>query len=142
MQKPFYASGFLYNLKSQQILLLQTSKQDAMSSWSMIGGESSDGEEALSAFQRVIRKSLDMKLENSDIYPIYDYLDEEMDKINYVFYAEIKTKPNVTKFKGSDISWVSFSELSKLSFTPHTKQDLIVGERVINLKQRVTLNIQ
>ena len=35
-----------------------------------------------------------------------------------------------------DFSWVGFGETNKLSFTPHSKQDVIVGERVINAKWR------
>ena len=51
MHNSFYASGFLYNLKSQRILLLQSSKLEGVTSlWSMLGGESNDGEEAPTTF--------------------------------------------------------------------------------------------
>ena len=139
MHKSFYASGFLYNLKTQQILLLSTPKQDQTSSWSMLGGECNEGEEASKAFQRIVNESLNINLKDKDTYPIYDYFHEELDKTNYVFYAEVKRMPN---FDSDTLSWVSFSEIVKFPFSPHTKQDVIVGERVINLKYRVDMNIQ
>lgn len=137
MHKPFYASGFLYNLKTNQILLLQSSAY-----YSMLGGESKEGEEAQITFQRIMNKVLNLNLKNKDIYPIYDYFHDTLDKINYVFYAEVKSPKTFNSFKKSTLSWVSFSETLKLLFSPHTKQDVIVGERVINLKRRLALNLQ
>lgn len=137
MHKSFYASGFLYNLKTHQILLLQNS-----TSYSMLGGDSLEGEDAQSTFQRVISKVLNLNLKSKNIYPIYDYFHDTLDKINYVFYAEVKKPPVLHHSKKSTLSWVTFSETLKLLFSAHTKQDVIVGERVINLKQRVALNLQ
>src|SRR3989338_2502888 len=63
VHKPFYASGFLYNLKTQQILLLQSPQtDDIVSSWSMLGGESLEGEEAQATFQRIVQKKLNINL--------------------------------------------------------------------------------
>lgn len=107
----------------------------------MIGGEAQVGEEAQQAFQRIIYKLLKLKLKDKDIYPIYDYFDEVLGKTNYVFYAEVDKAP-VNLVKKSNMSWVTFPETLKLLFSSQTKQDVIVGERVINLKQRIALNIQ
>lgn len=143
MQDAFYASGFLYNLKSQQILLLQPQQIEEITSlWSMLGGESKEGEEAPITFQRIVNEVLSVKLEVEDIHPIYDYFHDSLDKMNYVFYAEVKAPLSVDSFKDSNLSWVSFIDAPKLPFSPHTKQDVIVGERVINLKRRLALNLQ
>lgn len=104
--------------------------------WSTIEGECSKDEEAQAAFQRIVSESLNLELKPKNIYPIYDYFHDGKDKINYVFYAEIKTPREFESFKGSAVSWVAFGEISKLLFTEHTKQDVIVGERVINAKWR------
>ena len=141
MHKPFYASGFLYNLKTNQILLL-CSPDDTKSSYSMLGGEGYAGEEAQTAFQRVINKLLNLNLKAKDIYPIYDYFHETQGKINYVFYAEVKRTPNFKSIKANTLSWVTFNETLKLLFSDHTKQDIIVGERVINLKWRLDQHLQ
>lgn len=142
MHKSFYASGFLYSLKFRQILLLQSpSEADKISSWSMLGGESNEGEDASVTFQRVINKLLNLNLQAKDIYPIYDYFHNSLNKVNFVFYAEIENAP-VFNSKISNLFWLTFSDTLKLSFPDHTKQDIVVGERVINLKQRIAQNLQ
>lgn len=137
MHKSFYASGFLYNLKTNQILLLQSEqKEGAPAAWSMPGGESKNDEEPQITFQRIVAEQLNLKIKDKDIYPIYDYFHEALNKDNFVFYAEVKSSPAVKSIGKSTLSWVTFSEITKHPFSPHTKQDIIVGERVINAKIR------
>lgn len=138
MQTSFYASGFLYSPKTHQILLLKSQKEDSADFlWSTLGGEGSGGEEAQTAFQRIVNQLLDLELKEKDIYPIYDYPhDKRADKLNYVFYAEVKNTKKIDASKGDAFSWVAFGETSKLLFAANTKQDVIVGERVINAKWR------
>lgn len=136
MHSSFYASGFLYSLKTHQILLLQSS-----ASWSMLGGEGYEGEEASETFIRIVKRVLRLRLKDKDIYPIYDYPDEALGKTNYVFYAEVDKVP-LNLPKKSNLSWVTFPETLKLLFSGQTKQDVIVGERVINLKMRLDNNLQ
>lgn len=142
MPKAVYASGFLYNLKNHKILLIQSKQKDDKILWSMLGGESVGKEQPLEAFQRVVKKILGLDLKAKKIYPIYDYFNDTISKDNFVFYAEVKSLPNFDS-KGEDsFTWIGFSETPKLPFTPHTKQDIIVGERVINLKWRLDQNLQ
>ena len=103
--------------------------------WSTLGGESQEGEDGLKTFKRVVMEILNVELKTKNIYPIYDYFHDTMEKINYVFYAEVKNLPKTTKTK-KDLTWVNFADTAKFNFSLHTKQDLIVGERVINLKWR------
>ncbi len=143
MHKSFYASGFLYSLKTHQILLLQSQKNDdIISLWSTLGGESKDGEDAQEAFQRIVHELLDLNLKRKNIYPIYDYFHEKLDKVNYVFYGEVKKIPTLSSLQKSSLSWVTFSETLKFLFSAHAKQDVIVGERVINLKRRLAQGLQ
>lgn len=101
-----------------------------------MGGEGGKGEEAQVAFQRIINGLLGLNLKAKDIYPIYDYFHDKRGEINYVFYAEIKN-PSKLRFSQEDkFSWIGFDEISKLLFTARSKQDVIVGERVINAKWR------
>lgn len=138
VQTSFYASGFLYSLKTHQILLLQSkqTKVDVPSFWSTLGGDSIEEEDAQLAFQRIINKLLNLLLKTEDIYPIYDYFHNTRSKLNYVFYAEIKDARVFDGFKKGNLSWFSFSETVKLLTTSQTKQDIVVGERVINAKWR------
>lgn len=136
MQTSFYASGFLYSLKTHKILLLQSEQEDGINPlWSTIGGES-EAEDAQIAFQRIINKLLNLELKTKNIHPVYDYFHDEKDKTNYVFYAEVKNPQDFNSPGGNSFSWVAFNEVSKLLFTAHAKQDVIVGERVINAKWR------
>ncbi|MBI2196644.1 NUDIX domain-containing protein [Candidatus Daviesbacteria bacterium] len=133
----FYASGFLYSLKTHQILLLKPQQTDSADSlWSTLGGESGEGEEAEVTFQRIVSELLDVNLKTKDIYPVYDYFHDTKDKINFVFYAEVKNSKVFNNHNDDTFSWVAFHEVSKLPFTTHSKQDVIVGERVINAKWR------
>lgn len=136
-QDSFYASGFLYSLKTHQILLLQTNrKNDLISLWSVLGGESKEGEEANIAFQRIIKKILNLDVKVKHIYPVYDYFHSARNKANFVFYAEVGKNKVYTTPRGDVLSWFNFNEISKLPFNPQTKQDIVVGERVINAKWR------
>lgn len=137
VQTSFYASGFLYSLKTHQILLLQPRQKDDVSAlWSTLGGESKEGEEAQVTFQRIISKLLNINLKAKHIYPVYDYFHSTHNKLNYVFYAEVGKTKNFTDSKSGSLSWFTFSETVKLPFTTQTKQDVVVGERVINAKWR------
>ncbi len=134
MQTSFYASGFLYNLRTHKILLLQSKQnEDVPVLWSTMGGDGIDGEEALVAFQRIVNKILNLTIKEKDIYPVYDYFHNTKNKLNYVFYAEVK-KSKI--FENLALSWFSFSETVKLRFSSQTKQDLVVAQRVINAKWR------
>ncbi len=75
VQTSFYASGFLYSLKTHQILLLQPKqKDDAPILWSTLGGESKIGEEAVVSFKRIISKLLNINLKVKNIYQYIEML--------------------------------------------------------------------
>lgn len=137
MQDSFYASGILYNLKTHQILLLKSEEQDDQpSNWTILGGHSRDGEDAQTAFTRIIQESLNLNLKQKNIYPVYDYFHDALNKVNFVFYAEVG-RPKISANLKKDIpSWVSFKETLKLAFNAQTKQDVVVSERVISAKSR------
>ena len=137
VQTSFYASGFLYSLKTHQILLLQSKqKKDVPSLWSTLGGDGIEGEDAQLTFQRIINRLLNISLKTKDIYPVYDYFHQTKNKLNYVFYAEIRDTRIFENSKKGNLSWFTFSETVKLLLTSQTKQDIVVGERVINAKWR------
>ena len=139
MHKSFYASGFLYSLKTHKILLLQSEQKDDQASvWSTIGGESKGGEDARATFQRIISELLNLNLKEKNIFPVYDYFHDKLDKINYVFYGEVGADEKFVSPKHNTFSWLGFAETIKLLFPAHTKQDLIVGERVVNAKWRLS----
>lgn len=135
MQTLFYTSGFFYNLKNHQIFLLESKQKDNESVWSMFGGESAKGEEAADAFQRIVKKLLNINLEEKNVCPVYDYFHNTRNKLHYVFYVEVGNSRNFKDLK-KITAWFTFSDALKLTITSQTKQDIVVGERVINAKWR------
>ncbi len=111
-------------------------KDDVIPNWSTVGGESREGEDAQVTFQRVLHELLNVDLKIKQIYPVYDYFHNILDKINYVFYAEVKKNLEFNSLKENIPSWVTFQQSLKLLFSAYTKQDVVVGERVIRLKER------
>lgn len=79
---------------------------------------------------------LNLELKEKNIHPVYDYFHDGHRKINYVFYGEVKNSREFDSLEEGSYSWVDFREIAKLPFTPSAKQDVIVGERVINAKWR------
>jgi hypothetical protein len=137
VQTPFYVSGFLYNSKTNQILLLKSQKsKDLPAKWSTIGSENNNGEDAKTVFQKIVSRLLNLNLKAKNIYPVYDYFNETINKENFVFYAEVKSSRQFKPQDDRTFCWITFTEISKLSFPSWTKQDIIVGERVIKAKYR------
>ncbi len=138
VHKPFYASGFLYHLKTQQILLHQTTaRNDSSPFWSMFGGISHEGENAQDVFRRTIYEFIKLQLSAKRIYPVYDYYFHARNKIHYVFYALVKNMRELSIPPGDTMmSWFTFKQTTKLPFDDQTKQDIIVSERVIKAQAR------
>ena len=99
----------------------------------MLGGEGTE-EDVQLAFQKVINKLLSIEVKTKDIYPIYDYFHNTRKKLNYVFYAEVGKKKILES--EDNPSWFTFGETLKLLLNSQTRQDIVVGERVINAKSR------
>lgn len=135
MHKSFYASGFLYHLETQQILLQQLN--DRNNFWNMVGDKSDVGEDAQQAFQRIMEKFLHVRLDARHIYPVYDYFHNTFKKVHYVFYAEVKELQDFSFACADPLSWFTFKQTAKLPFSEKTKQDIIVSERVINAQARM-----
>lgn len=142
MHKAFYASGFLFHLESQQILLHQPQqKNDTVSVWSMFGGANSQEEDASVTFQQIIYDALGVKLARRHIYPVYDYFHDVLNKTHYVYYAQV-TKLRNYAFEGETLSWFTFKQTLKLRFAEQTKQDIVVAQRVIDMQERVVTHTQ
>jgi hypothetical protein len=128
----FYVSGFLYSPNSQQILLQQETKTTP--SWKLISGSSIKNESSQEAFKRTIHELLTIQL-TQEIMPVYYYFHTGLKKLNHVVYSEVNSE---TISQASGFSWFTMKQILKLPMDEFTKQDLIVAQRVINLKQRDT----
>jgi len=134
VHKPFYASGFLYHLGTAQILLHQPTDTIVASSWHLLGGKGTKGEDTKAAFKRIAHELVKIKLDLKNIIPVYDYFDTHHNLLHYVFYAEVTEQK--TSAKQKNIAWFTFKQATKLPFTHQTKQNIIVAERVIKARVR------
>ena len=139
MHKSFYASGFLYRPQSQQILLQQLN--ESVSQWSLFGGKSGKFSDPPSVIKYIVEDQIGIKLNVNKIKAVYDYFHEELKEDYYILYAEVGESTKKFKLKNChSVAWFTFKQLHKLPLTAQTKQDIIVGERVINAINR-NLNI-
>ena len=102
----------------------------------MPGGTGREGEDAQKAFQRIIYQVLTLQLNEKCIHPVYDYFNNTLDTIHYVFYAQVKTMNNLSLPDNDALSWFSFKQITKLPLSEQTKQDIIVSQRVIQAQAR------
>ncbi len=107
-----------------------------MAPWSMFGGPSHRGEEAQETFRRIIYEQTKIRLETKSLFPVYDYFYNTINKIHYVFYAEVEKLYTFPLSKADIFSWFTFKLTNKLSFAERVKQDVIVSERVIIAQAR------
>ncbi len=137
VHKPFYLSGFLYHLRTQQVLLYQPNlNNNTPSIWTMPGGAGIGEEDPQKAFQRIIYQLLGLHLSEKCIYPVYDYFNDTLNTIRYVFYAKVKTMKNLSLPDNGTLSWFSFKQITKLPLSGQAKQDIIVSQRVIQAQAR------
>ncbi|MBI2034289.1 MAG: NUDIX hydrolase [Candidatus Levybacteria bacterium] len=139
MHKVFYASGFLYHEPTQQILLQQA--YDDSPEWSLIGGVSLVRETAEEAFYRIVFSVLRVKLSFELIYPVYTYNKRNFEKKQVILYADIDDISRIRASKDNVLSWFSRKQIQKLPLDPQTRQDLIVGHRVIDARMRKSQGI-
>ena len=125
MHKDLYASGFLYNKSTQQILLRQHTSAPFV--WSLFGGKTQNGEDPAATFGRIIQEQLGTK---TTVNPIYDYFDKELNAQCHVFYGQINTTKKISSDQ-KNIRWFTFKEILKLPIDKQAKQNITIGRRVI-----------
>ena len=142
MHNDFYASGFLYHPKSQQILLQQANTANLENGWSLFEGEGLKNESAQETFKRVVYLHLHLELKPKNIFPIYSYFHEGKHKNNYIHYAIVRKLEAFPNTKKTLFSWFTLKQIQKMHIPDQIKQDIIVGQRVIDSAMRKSLGQQ
>lgn len=140
MHKDFYASGFLYHSRTQQILLQKdTDKENAP--WRLVSGKSAKNETDSQTFKRLIETIYDLEVDLKSIFPAYNYFHDDLKKENFVYYAKIN---KLTEFnsKKTEFRWFSFREVLKINLDEQTRHDITVIQRVIASSNRKRLGQQ
>jgi len=142
MHKDFYASGFLYHPKTQQILLQQPTTADTGTEWSLFEGESLNEETTEETFKRIIYFHLRLELKPKNIFLIYSYFHDDKGKDNFIHYAIVRKLEKFPDTKKTLFSWFTFKQIQKMHISNQVKQDIIVGQRVIDSAMRKSLGQQ
>jgi len=136
MNKGFYVSGFLFHPHTEQILLQQTSQS---SQWSLLGGESPDEQAGEKVFRQLISALLKVKLDLQAIMQVYSYFHKDLKKTHSIFYGRVEETKDFKPSKGTTFTWFSRRQIIKLPLDEQTKQDIIIGQRVIDSHERKRL---
>lgn len=102
----------------------------------MFGGVSQDGEDAQGAFQRIMQEQVNITLVAKHLFPVYDYFHNALNKVHFVFYAEVQKLHTFPQLSSDVFSWFTFKQTTKLAFSVQAKQDIIISERVIKAQAR------
>lgn len=137
MHNEYYASGFIYHPASQQILLHQHQPSEEPALWHLFGDVNQPEENPLRTFHRVLTEKLELPIKESHCHFVYDYIHKEKNIPVFMHYAVLEEIPE-DDFWGDDITvgWFLFKQIAKLPTAKQTKQDIIVGQRVINMALR------
>jgi hypothetical protein len=138
MHKAFYASGFLFDLSSQQILLQQITDSSGETMWSMFGRNARSGKTGKEHFKDIFLDELSITLNESDIYEVYSYESPVFKNTQVVYYAEIFDPSFVTE-DNPKYRWFTFKQIQKLPLVPQAKHDIMISKRVIDSSSRKKL---
>ncbi len=131
MHKDFYASGFLYHHKSQQILLQQINSADQNPLWSLFGKKAIKNKTGEETFRDIFFDELGIKLKLNNINSIYTY--SPKDGVDYnIYYAVVKRLHKSKSSSKTEFAWFNFKQIQKLNLSEQTRQDIMVGQRVID----------
>lgn len=125
--KKFYAGGFLYNPKTQSILLHKRDSKAKINPnrWAFFGGLNENQETPKQTFAREIEEELSIKIPLDKIMSVCDYFNKELNTYRYVFYVESKLEKSQMCLKeGEDFDWVSINKIFEYNLTEKTIQDL------------------
>lgn len=129
MHKQFYASGFLYNSHTQQILLQQFQNGDEVK-LVLFRSKSHKGNDPQIVFQRCVEEALGVPIAASSIHPVYDYIHDRLGE-HFIFYVEVTDATPAQYSSKNKAEWFLLSKLAKITMSEQTRHDIIVGERVI-----------
>jgi hypothetical protein len=131
MHKDFYASGFLYHSRTQQILLQKGKQTDPDTTWLLPRIKSLKNETEKETFKRLLNILFCLDVKTESIFPVYNYYHEALKKNNYISYVKVQKTED---YSCEDVfyEWFYIGEILKHSLSPQTKQDITVMQRVID----------
>ncbi len=126
-REQFFAGGFLYNQKSQSVLLHKRDGNTTVNphKWGFFGGLSEGEETPIETFMREMKEELDIDLVPDEIMPLCDYLNEERNVWRYVFLVKSDWDKSTMRLgEGADFDWIPLSRVFGFDLTDKTADDL------------------
>ncbi len=126
-KEKFWAGGFLYNPKENAVFLHKRDGNTKFNPnmWAFFGGLNEGPEEYVDTFVRELEEEIGIKIEPSDVRPLCQYMNEELDTYRVVFYVESDVAAkDLTLGEGAGFAWVKIAELDTISLTEKTEKDL------------------
>jgi len=125
--KKFWAGGFLYNPKTNSVLLHQRDDKTKINpnKWAFFGGLNESNETPEETFIREIKEELNLDLLKDNIKHVCDYLNVEMNTYRYVFYVEsVLEKSEMRLGEGANFDWIPVGKVMEYDLTEKTRIDL------------------
>lgn len=127
MGEKFYAGGFFFNPRTQQVLLHKRDGNTEINphKWTFFGGSSEGEETPTQTFVREIEEELGVKLSENQLVPLDAYINEREHMWRHVFYiVSDMPKSQMTLGEGADFDWVSLEKVFEYDLSDRTAQDL------------------
>lgn len=129
MQKfvSFYAGGFLYNPKKNEVLLHLRDGNTPVNPhlWGFFGGTSEGNESSRECCTREWREELGIVVSPDALIPLCDYPNLERGTHRYVFYIESDMlKEEMTLGEGADFDWIPLEKVFQYALTDKSIRDL------------------
>jgi hypothetical protein len=119
--------------------LQQDNAIDENNEWTLFSGASSAKETLQDTFSRIVNKHLNIELKNNLIFPIYDYM--QNGKNIFIVYAHVSKLIKIENAKKT-YGWFTFKQIQKLKISEQAKQDIIIGQRVIDSSIRKVMGLR
>lgn len=123
----FYAGGFLYNPKTNSVLLHKRDGNTKVNpnKWAFFGGLNEGDETPVQTFIREMKEELDIDISESGVKMLCDYLNEELQTYRYVFFAASELEKSEMRLgEGAGYDWVALDEIFGYDLTEKTRFDL------------------
>ena len=131
----FYSGGFLYNPKTNSVLLHKRDSKAPVNpnSWAFFGGLSEKGEFPKQTFIREIQEELGIIISEDKVIPLCDYLNEELQTYRNVFFVESDLdKSKMRLMEGEDFDWIRLDRIFEYVLTEKTVRDLKLFLSLLN----------
>lgn len=123
----FWAGGFLYNPKSNAVLLHQRDGNTKINpyKWAFFGGLNEGEETPEECFMREMKEELDISITRDSVSPLRHYLNVELNTYRFVFFVSSDvSKDSLVLGEGAGFDWINLSQLARFDLTDKTLEDL------------------